>query len=531
VAVGPVRALLGAHLQAAWNRSRRELGARGRVVYVLVIVLVGGLVLLPALGGSLMGGYLLGQGLPQPGPARILGAILGAIALMGGLAGGVASGSRVLAWEATQVFPVKVRKLFAAELVAGLGEPLPLIVALASACLLLGAGAARPRLFPLLPLPWLGTVAAMLCLQRLVGSLAARVVNRLRVGLMLLAFCAWAALNVLPAATGPGPVLPVLWGLTSPLAGFLGRFALLTPPLQSSEGLREAALGNWGRALARQAYPMAALAMLFLATAWNLGREADPQFLRAVPGSGQERSWTFRTPARGVGRLHWQNLITSHLGKAGFLVPLMVLVVLRGPASLAGGASAWKVPAAFAYLALAGMQMQLNQFGLDGPGVKTLLLLPLHTTDLLAGKALGLAAYMGTQTLLLLAIMALAGNLQAGQVLPALCLSGCLFLYQVGLGHWTSAWLPRPMPRTSLRNHNLAGAVVWLGMAASLLGAGSFGGLWLLLGWLAPGLLAPVLGLLFGGMFVLYRTVLLPAAAAYLETRKEALVQALGRPG
>jgi hypothetical protein len=227
-----------------------------------------------------------------------------------------------------------------------------------------------------------------------------------------------------------------------------------------------------------------------------------------------------------VARLHWHTIISSHLGKAGFLIPLMVIVILKGPA--AAGPSAWAAPAAFAYLALSGVQLQLNQFGLDGPGVKALLLLPLDSRELLAGKALALAGYMGAQTLLLMAIMLFSGSLTPARMLPALALSACLFLAQISLGHWTSAWLPRPMPRDSLRNSNMAGAVIWLGMAASVAGAFFFGGLWLLLAWQAPLLLAPVMVLLAAGLFLTYRRLVLPAAAAYLDRRREVLVQALG---
>ena len=530
MAVGPARALLAAHLQATWNRSRRELGAKGRWLYVLVLASLGGLVLLPFLGGSLVGGYFLGQGFPAPASARILGGVLGGMTVLGGLAGGVAGGNRRLAWEATRIFPVRLPALFLAELAAGLGEFLPLLVALASACLLAGAGAANPRLWPLAPLAWAGTVGAMLCLQHLVGSLAAQAVKRLRVGLALLAFCGWVGLGLLPSWAQrfePAGAMS-LPGLARPWLAPLGRLALATPPLQAAEGLREATLGHWGLALARQAYPMAALLLLLAVTALWLAREADPQFLHAQASRTGERLWTFGTPLRGVARLHWHTLITSHLGRAGFLIPLMVIVLLKGPGAGSLGTGSWSVPAGLAYLALSGVQMQLNQFGLDGPGVKTLLLLPLPSIDLLAGKALGLACYMGTQTLLLVGIMALAGRLGPAQVLPALCLSGCLFLYQVSLGHWTSAWLPRPMPRDSLRNHNMAGPVIWLGMLASITGALSFGGLWLVLAWEAPGLLTPVLVVLLAGMLLGYRRWVLPGAAAYLDRRREALVQALG---
>jgi len=522
VAVSPARALLQAHLQATWNRSRRELGTFGRVMYGIFLGLVILLGALPTLGLALVGGWYLGKELGDPSYARILGGALGGMALFGGLAGGVAGGSRVLAWEGVRAFPLKLRSLFAAELVAGLGDLLPLAVALTSFCLLLGAGAARPGLLPLLPLPWLGTVGGLLCIQYLVNSLAERAVKRLQVGLTLLGVLAWAALALLPAMGGKS----ALFRQGAQALEVLTRILAATPPLQCAAGLREAALGHWGAALALQAYPLAALALLLLASARLMAREAE-----GAPAAhrGRERLWSFRTPVLGVARLHWRILMSSHLGKFGLLVPLMVLVFLQGPAGHSARAAMWSVPGSFAYLALSGVQMQLNQFGLDGPGVKTLLLLPLTSRELLEGKALGLLAYMGAQAMLFLTLMAATGHLPRAQALPALCLSGCLFFYQVGLGHWTSAWLPRPMPRDSLRNHNLSPAVVWLGMAATLGGVAFYGGAWALAVWLAPAFLLPVMALLLAGTVLLHRGLVLPLAAQYLDGRREALVHALGR--
>jgi len=177
---------------------------------------------------------------------------------------------------------------------------------------------------------------------------------------------------------------------------------------------------------------------------------------------------------------------------------------------------------------MSGIQIQLNQFGLDGAGVKVLLLVPLGARDILAGKALGLLAFLSLQASLMLILLSLFGNLTPVQALAGLCLSGCFFCVQVGLGHWTSAWMPRAMPRNSLKNSNQAQPVIWLGMAALLGGLILFGAPYVLLAWLAPRLLLPVMAVLLGGMFLIYRNLILPATASYLETRKEALVQALG---
>lgn len=529
--VGPVRTLLVAHLQAGWNRSRKELGKSGRIALVLTFAVIILFAALPTVFLSLAGGYVLGRELPNAAYVRALGGALALLALLGGLVGGISGGNRVLGWDTTRIFPLRLRSLFTAELIAGLGDLLPLTVALITACLMVGMGVAKPLLLPFLPLVWLGTVAAMLCIQYLVGSLTARIAKHLKVALMVLGFLLWISTTLLPttarmAQKRRGPAAnPVQ--LKQGLA-YLGKVIDVLPSTQAIHGMGQALTGRWGHALGRQIYPLAALMLLLVAAASTLQRDADPHALRPKVSGSKEKLWSFATPAHGIGRLQWQAIIRSHLGKFQLLVPLMVLVLIKGPFASVRGTSLWSVPVAFAYLSMSGMQIQLNQFGLDGSGVKALLLLPVRAADLLLGKTLGLLAFLGLQATLLLVLLSLLGNLSLSHALAGLCLSGCLFLWQVGLGHWTSAWLPRPMPRDSLKNNNMAQPVIWLGMGAMLLGTTLFGGIFVLTAWLAPGLLVVVMALLLGVLFLIYKGVVLPAAAHYLEARKEALVQALG---
>ena len=530
--VGPVRTLLVAHLQAGWNRSRQELGKNGRMALVISVVVLGLFAALPAVVGSLVGGFFLGRGLPDPAFVRGLGGILALLALMGGVVGGLFGGSRTLAWESTRVFPLRLRSLFLAELVAGLGDIMPLALTLASACLLLGMGVAKPLLLVFLPLPWLGTVAAMLCIQYLVGSVTARIAKHLRLAFAGLGFLLWASTALMPAMghrhAAKRPKAVAVSSQVEQRVGLLLKVIDGLPSTQSMRGMADLVSGHWGQALGRQVFPFGLLALLLLGAANTLKRDADPQALRTSPKGSVEKLWSFATAAHGVARLQWRAIISSHLGKFQLLIPLMVLVLIKGPFAAARGATVWSLPMAFAYLSMAGMQIQLNQFGLDGPGVKALLLLPVPSRDLLVGKTLGLLAFLGLQVALLLILLGTIGYLTPVQALAGVCLSGCLFLVQVSLGHWTSAWLPRPMPRDSLKNNNMAQPVIWLGMAAMLAGVMVFGGIYLLMVWLAPLLLLPVMAVVLGVLFLVYRAKVLPSAARYLDGRKEVLVQALG---
>lgn len=536
MAVSPVRAVLSAHLAATWNRSTRELGKAGALVLALVI----GLLLVAAggpvvVGSALFGWLLLGPRILEPDFfAPFLGTTLAMLVFFGGVVGGILGGSRALAWESYRIFPLRLRALFTAELAAGLGDPLCLAMALMCGFLLLGVGLARPSTLLFAPLVWAGCVGTMLCLQHLLGSLAARAVKRFKVGLILLAVLAWSGLYLLPAkAAAARPrsavALEAQAQRMKALGSRLGRTLAWLPSSQAASGLSSAAAGHWGAAAARQLPLLATLALLLLFTARTLRAEADPEALRTPLRRGApERLWSFPSPPLGVARLHGQNLLGSHLGRFSLLVPLMTLVLLKGPLAMAKGTQIWALPAAFGYLALTGIQFQMNQFGLDGPGVKALLLLPLRTRDILEGKFWGLAAFQGLQAVLLLTLLGVGGLLTPVGALAGLCLAGCLFLTQVACGHWTSAWLPRPIPRDSLKNPSQSPLVVWLSMALGSAAMALFGGPYLLAAWLAPALLLPLMGGLFLATALLYWRVVLPRASAFVDARREALVNALG---
>ncbi len=527
----PVRALLVAYLQAAWNQTARELGRSGRLAMVAVSCLFGLLLGVLVLGGGLLLGLSLGAELGQPSVARFLGGTLTFISLLGGVAGGILGGSRVLAWEATKVYPLRLRSLFAAELAAGLGDPFPLLTVPLSGALMLGIGLLQPRTLPFLPFVWAGTVTSQICIQHLVGSLAAHFVKRLRMGIVLLGFAAML-----------GPVLVSTYEKRADRAGAaaarvetlnrIGAQAIraleLLPPSQAALGLGDAANGRWGRAFGRQLYPTAFVALLLLVAARTMKRDADPQALRVSPG-GRERLWTFSTPAWGVARLHWHSLVSSHPGRLGFLMPLLTLILVKGVfSSFLPESRPWSISGGLVYLALTTTHLQLNQFGLDGPGVKALLLLPLRAEDLLLGKLRGIAVYQAVQVLLLLLLMSPGRRLSPLHTMAGLCLAACISVTMTGVGHWTSAWTPRPLPRDSFRNARQAPLVLWVGTAASVLAVLLFGGIYALCTWRAPALLLPVMALTLGLSGLAYRTLVLPATARNLDRRREVLVQALG---
>lgn len=544
--LSPFRALLAAHFQTAWNRSAREMGRQGAWVMGLLVGITGLLAAGPLFLGMGGLGWLLGSRLDRPFAAVLLGLVLALIGLGGGLFGGVAGGTRQLSWEAYRGYPLKLRSLYLAELAAGIADPLPLILGVGLAGLLAGVALAlslslgAPGTALLLPLLLLETLLTLLALQLLVGGLAAALVKRLRLALTLLAVVAWVgstlATSQLPREPKPRPSAAARaakradqQAAVEALARRGARVLAVLPSDAAARSLVLAREGRWGRALGLHAYPLLFLALLMVLGARLVAREAEAE--RGVQASrgphGPERLWGFRHPAEGIARLHFRTLMASQMGKFAFLMPVMTLVLLKGPFIQLKGYSLWAVPSAFAYLSLVGNNVMLNQFGFDRHGIKALLLLPVSAQDLLKGKLMGMAAHQGLQALLLVALLAIFEKAPAAPLCAGVLMLGCVFLAQSAVGQWTSLWAPRPMALDSLKNSNMPFAIGMLSLATSGLWTSLFGGLYVLVAWLAPAWLIPALALAFLATLAGHLA-LLPVMAGYLDRRREVLVERLG---
>ena len=532
--MSPFRALLAAHGQATWNRSARELGRQGAWVLALVVGIFAAL----GAGGLLLGGgalgWLLGSRLDRPVVITLLGALLAFFGIGGGLIGGVLGGARELAWEAYRGFPLRLRTLYLAELTAGLADMLPLTLALALAGLLLGIGAAAPRTLVLLPVLLVETLLMLLALQLLVGGLASALVRRLRLALVGLAVLAWMGSTLmspgLPKRGGGQPARALQAAQVEriqTLGRSVSRALEVLPTHRAARSLAMAREGRWGAALVSHLYPLGLLALVMVLGARIMARETGGTTAAAPQTRGPDRLWSFRHPAEGLGRLHFLTLMRSHLGRFAFLMPLLTVVLLKGPFAQFKANPLWTVPAAFAYLSLVANNFVFNQFGLDRHGVKGLLLLPVGSEDLLKGKLLGLAAHQALQALTLALLLMALDHAGPVPLLGGILLMGCIFLAQTSVGQWTSTWAPRPMAMDSLKNTNMPFALGLLSMGTSAVWASLFGGAYVLLAWAAPRLLVPGMALLFG-LVLTAHLLLLPAAAAALDRRREKLVEALG---
>ena len=534
MAVSPFRALLAAHLQATWNRSTKELGKKGIVALVGLGALLVLLLALP-LGGALFGaGFGLGRGWldARNGVAfgYLLAALMGGLVLFGGFLGGALGGARQLAWERFRLYPVGLRDLYLAELGAGLGDALPLGLSFGLLAFWLGLGAAQPLLFLLLPWSLLWSVATVLSLQLVVGSLAVRAVKRLRLFLGLLGGAVWLG-SVLMGTVAPrlgrrGHPDPEAVALLAGVGRGLKALLVVLPTTWVMDGAKACLQGRWGLGLALQ---LPAALFTFALMAWGarlMAREAEA--LAPTPAAkGPEKLWSFSHPVFGLARLQWHTLLSSHLGRFGFAMPLMTAVLFKGPFGQMRGSGTWGLPAAFIYLSFMGNQLLFNQWGLDRHGVKGLFLLTLRDRDLLDGKLLGYGCFHAMQAALLALFLGFLMRPAPADLLAAILLGATVFLAQGTLGQGISAWKPRAMTRNSFQGNQMPLPAVLVSLASTLGASAVFGGAWALLRWLAPAFLLPGMLLLFGLVFAVNR-LLRRDFAAYLARRREAIVEAVG---
>ncbi len=524
MAVTPFRSIATAHLQSTWNRLRRQLGARGVLIFAVVVLVLLASVVLPILVGLGALGFFIGYGLREPDAKTWLPFVAlftTAFPLFGGFLGGLAGGTRQLPWETLRAFPVRARSLFAGELFAGAAEPITVVELGGLALLCLGACIGAPRATPYFLVLLLTHGLALLSMQQLVGSFAQRITKRFRVVLVLLPLLGVSMSWLAPTMAK--------YARSGSLDVWLERLELATRWLPS-RALLEAARGGtsgWQVAVALVT-PFALLGGVTLLAYLLVSRERDDG---PVESNGPaEKLWSFDSQTAGIARLQWRTLSTSIPGRFALLMPLLTLVLIRGPLAEVFTGRAWTAQVAFAYASLAGTNMLFNQFGLDRHGVKVLLLLPIESHALLRGKLIGFAAWHAVQAALLFVLLLLSGQRDLLDLFAGLALYTCVFLIFSMVGQFASIWQPRPLQKNSLRSTQAPVLVVLLTLGTLSVTGGALYALRFVVTTFLPGWELGAF-LLFG---LLLLGALFPVMAlntAFLSRNRERLVETLGASG
>ncbi len=522
----PLYAMIAAHLQASRNRAVRELGRSGVIVLAIFIVVIGSTLLVPLWTVMLALGWVFGKALPGPSAEPLLGALLFGMSYLGGATSGSISGAKQLTWESYRTYPVRLRSIFAAELLASSLDLMPIVLGVSTLAICVGLAVANPALIPLLPFVIVEAVVGVLVVQLLVGALAERLIRRLRVALNVLALVLAVGIvfaTMIPIATqSPDPMTSAL-ATASRLRGAVEHAAILLPTTWTARSLAALADGHIARALAYHLVPIAALVVMAVIAARLVEREVSGDIRGDEPN---ERLWSFKTAIAGVARLQFSTILDSRVGKFGLVFPLVVVVLVRGPLTALVGRAPWAVPGAFIYVALLGSQFQLNQFGLDAHGTKSLLLLPIDEADIWRGKARGLALYQTLQAFSLAVFLVLVQRPSIAEIISGALVFAAMVAVQNSVGRPTSVLMPRMLPRKRMQSNATPLAAVLIALAMSLGFGGILGLAFAVLARHAPGY-RPLVAFMLLAIALFVQRALLPHATSLLRRRKETLLAAL----
>ncbi|MFO0600881.1 MAG: hypothetical protein U0228_36560 [Myxococcaceae bacterium] len=525
MAVSPFRALAVAHLQGTWNRMRKNTGMAALWAFALLLLLLFVTTVAPLLISLGALGWVVGHALGGPEGDRAIAfssVIFTGVTLLAGFVGGVSSGSRQLPWETLKGFPVRSLTLFAAECFAGAAEAITIVELAAIGSFILGLCVGAPAGIPFFALLLLGHVGMLLALQQLFGSIAQRVSKRLRSMLIFLPIAGVSMSFFLPklakSITGNEYLT---WG--ERLAG-AWRWS---PAGWALHTVQELGAGRFDAValLVSGLFPVVVTAVVVV-IAWQLVSRERPLDLDQDLGA-KVTLWSFESQVMGVARLQWESLWRSLPGRFGLVMPLLTLILIRGPLAEVIPGRGWSAPIAFGYASLAGTNLLFNQFGLDRHGVKVLFLLPVEPISLLRGKLLGFAAWQSVQAAMLLVLLPLTGKGEPLELLIGVLLYACIFLILAMVGQFASIWQPRPLTKNGMRAAQPPLTVILMMFGTLGTAGGLLFGVVYLLRHFAPGWEVPVLLVVGLALFALVFPVV-AFNALFLERNREKLVETLG---
>ncbi|MEO8874979.1 MAG: hypothetical protein ABI461_05280 [Polyangiaceae bacterium] len=518
--VSLLRAVLAAHFTATRNRVARELGRFGSVVMAIVLAGLTLTLAVPLLLSFGALGFLFAQLSTNVAAVPVLATLIGGVAVGGGILSGAAGGAKQLTWESYRVYPARFWTLFLAEIIAGLGDMFPAAVGAALFSILGGVAIAAPRSLLVAPFVLLEGITSAILVQLIVSSLASVLVRKIRIAFFLL--------FLLPVFVGI--VLDTFHPSAATLAEieraarYLAHLLEISPIGMATQSLSLAAHGSLKQAFLMHIAPLASVAALGWVTSRVILVDLQPS---EMEGSGATKLWSFTDPANGIAKLSWHTIMGSQVGRFGFIVPLFAVVVIRGPLSQLVGRGPWTVPAAFMYVSLSASSLQLNQFGLDGHGVKCLFFLPIRIEDILRGKTRGLALYQAAQSVLLSLLLPFACHVTPNEIAAGLLMTACFFFVQSSVGRFTSVSMPRAVSRTQMRASSTPVTLVLLGLAISAGSSAVFGGAYGLMLHFEPRALVPVMGALALTTFFIHQS-LTARTAIFAARNRDRLLAALG---
>ena len=451
--MSPLSALLAAQAQCTWNRLRREAGEASFVAAGLV-ALVASVAAAPPVGACLVAGRSYGRGLAAG--ESLVASLTGFQALLLSLAAlsGLLESRLTFSIEGMRVYPIPRLPLLGAELAAGLLNLLTLLASLCCLALALGLSLGAPRATPLFLLIGLSALLWIALVQHL-AAIGKRVLagNRVAAGAAILAVLAL-GLHLAPE-TGQ-PLRETIRAVARGLTGMLQ----VLPFAQAYRGVEDLLQGRAAAGWLRQIVLLAASALFFALVA--AAHFASAGLARGTGRRKGERPWPSASPVNALARLFQGQVLGSREGRVALLLPLVVsaclavsIVAMRELQDrVATGPEGWPLGlvATWASLPFTGIflaflptmdDLWLNQFGLDGAAIRSLLLLPVRPEQILLGRTLGMLRLHGLKTVLAIGPLLFCCRPTVAEIAWGLAASGTVFLVLSACGHLVSARLPR----------------------------------------------------------------------------------------
>lgn len=453
MAVSPLRALLAAQAQSTWNRLQRE-ASEASVVAAVLVAAVAAAAMAPPVGACFVAGRSYGRGLaagesPAAGLTALQALILG-LAVVSGLV----EHRLTFSIAGFRLYPIPRLPLLGAELAAGLLNLLTLLGGLCCLALALGLSLGAPRAAPVFLLIGLQALLWIALLQHVVA-----VAKRVLAGSRLAGAAAIVAMIALSLhlATGTGQ------GLSEAVRGaarHLTASLQVLPFSQAYRGVEDLLGGRPAAGWLRQLVLLAASGLFFALVAVVHFGTADAA--GAARSRKPERLWSCRSPVTALARVFQGLVLASREGRVGLFLPLVVSACLA-LAVVAMSELRARVPteplpwpmsmvALGAGLPLVGIflaflptmdELWLNQFGLNGSAIRSLLLLPVRPEQILLGRTLGMARLLALKAALGIGPLLVQSRPALSEVAWGLAASGTVLLVLAACGHLVSARLPR----------------------------------------------------------------------------------------
>lgn len=402
---------------------------------------------LPLLVTGLLG-FRAAKALPSADPVAIGNAIFMAMAILS-LMVGLWEGGYTLRFESLLPFQPRPWELFLAELSASLMTPARRVMWLFGIVFIGGTACTRP-IFALWLLPFLVIVmAALVFLERLVGSASRLMAGSFKTVVLFLGVLALLKLLMTQLRTGlsGGTKLAMPeWSAAS------------LPLIQTAKGWQMALDGKYPTSACILA-PMAWMAFLGMLVYLMVRRDLSGGSMLTQCRNSPPALWNFESAWAGVARQHLHTILRTKVGRFLPFMPLIGLFATLDAFLFRMEPGPTFIVAAMGWVFLPlGTKLACALFGFDRGGVRSFWLFPLEDRDIILGKVAGTFIYQMAILLISLLVLTIATSMHPWLLLASFLFGLSLCFNQLAIGLRYSLAHPRPMDMAGFNTIEMDGA-------------------------------------------------------------------------